>query len=100
MNEKGLIDDKTVIQKANKILADELCRGFLEAIAELEDNEAHRKREFPKTRLHKVEGAKDVYRADIDKTSGWRIHIMYGSEDKRIHLCDVLKGKEHVIFSS
>ena len=95
MNEKGLIDDKTVIQKANKILPDELCRGFLEAIAELEDNEAHRKREFPKTRLHKVEGDKDVYRADIDKTSGWRIHIMYGSEDKRIHLCDVLKGKEH-----
>ena len=39
MNEKGLIDDKTVIQKANKILPDELCRGFLEAIAELEDNE-------------------------------------------------------------
>lgn len=94
MNEKGLVDDKAVIKKANKILPDELLKDFLDALAELEDNEAHRTRNFPKTRLHKVTGAKDVYRADINKISGWRIHLMYES-DNRIHLCDVLEGKEH-----
>lgn len=94
MDAKGLIDDKGVILKANKILPNELSKDFIEALAELEDNEAHRTITFPKTRLHKVEGAKDVYRADIDKISGWRIHVMYGS-DKRIHLCDILEGKEH-----
>ena len=94
MNEKGLVDNKAVIQKANKLLPDELCREFLEALAELEDNEAHRTRTFPKTRLHKVSGAKDIYRADINKISGWRIHLIYGT-DNRIYLCDVLKGSEH-----
>lgn len=94
MAAKGLIDDKGVILKANKILPNELSKDFIEALAELEDNEVHRTRTFTKTRLHKVEGAKDVYRADIDKISGWRIHIMYGN-DSRIHLCDILEGKEH-----
>ena len=42
-----------------------------------------------------MEGAKNIYRADIDKISGWRIHLMYGKDDKRIHLCDILEGKEH-----
>ena len=95
MNEKGIIDDKAVIKKANKLLPIDLCKGFIEAIAELEDNEAHRTRSFPKTRLHKVEGAKDIYRADIDQISGWRIHLMYGKDDQRLHLCDVLERKEH-----
>lgn len=95
MNCKGLVDDKGIIHKANKIIPDELCRNFIEALAELENEEAHIKREYPKTRLHKVEGAKGVYRADIEKVSGWRIHVMFNSDDKRIHICDVLEGKEH-----
>ncbi|MBE5857121.1 MAG: hypothetical protein E7296_06060 [Lachnospiraceae bacterium] len=95
MSDKGLVDEKGVINKANKILPVELTKDFIEAIAELEDNEAHRTRQFPKTRLHKVEGAKGVYRADIDKTSGWRIHLMFGEKDSLVHLCDVLEGKEH-----
>lgn len=94
MVSKGLIDDNGIIQKACKNLPEEYIRDFMEALSELEDNEAHRTRTFPKTRLHKVEGAKNVYRADIDKVSGWRLHVIYG-EDSRIHLCDVLEGKEH-----
>jgi hypothetical protein len=74
-----LCDKYGVIYEAMKILPnDELKIGFLEALAELEDNECHRTRKFPKTRLHKVKGIKQaVYRADIDKTSGWRIHLQY-----------------------
>lgn len=94
MNKKGLIDDQAVIYKANEILPDEYSKKFIAAISELEDNDEHIKREFPVTRLHKVSGAKGVYRADIDKISGWRIHVKYG-DDNRIHLCDILKDKEH-----
>ena len=87
MSNKPLLDSYGVIAKARKILPEELYKGMIESLAELEDNEAHRKREFPKTRLHAVEGADKVYRADIDKISGWRLHIQYG-EDHAIHLCD------------
>lgn len=67
-----LCDEFGIIHEAMKILADdELKIGFLEALAELEDNECHRTRKFPKTRLHKVKGVKQaIYRADIDKVSG------------------------------
>lgn len=80
--------------KANKLLPKEYIADLIEAIAELEDNDAHRKLDFPKTRLHSVEGFKGVFRADIDKKSGWRLHVQY-DKDKRIHLCDVLEDKEH-----
>lgn len=94
MKAKGLLDEFGVIAKANKLLPDELCRSILRAIAELEDNEAHRTRNFPVTQLHAVEGIKGVYRAYIDKTKGWRLHVRYG-EDKNLHLCDVLEPNEH-----
>jgi len=94
MNNKPLLDERGVIAKAMKILPQNLCTEMLSSLAELEDNEAHRKREFPKTRLHAVEGFKGIYRADIDKISGWRLHIQYG-DDHAIHLCDVLSGAEH-----
>ena len=70
-----LCDEYGIIHEAMKILPDdELKICFLEALAELEDNECHRTRNFPKTRLHKVKGVKQaIYRADIDKVSGWRI---------------------------
>ncbi|AFZ34897.1 hypothetical protein Sta7437_1330 [Stanieria cyanosphaera PCC 7437] len=74
-----LYDRYGIIYEAMRILPNnELKISFLEALAELEDNECHRTRKFPKTRLHKIKGIKQaVYRADIDKISGWRIHIQY-----------------------
>ncbi|MGB5960711.1 MAG: hypothetical protein WBG73_08650 [Coleofasciculaceae cyanobacterium] len=91
---KPLLDEYGVIYEAMKILPDELKLDFLEALAELEDNECHRTKSFPKTRLHKVKGVKQaIYRADIDKVSGWRIHIQYINGE--IHLKDIIKGKRH-----
>jgi hypothetical protein len=90
-----LCDEYGIIYQAMKILPDdELKIGFLEALAELEDNECHRTRKFPKTRLHKVKGVKQaIYRADIDKISGWRIHIQY--INGQIHLKDIIEGQRH-----
>jgi hypothetical protein len=34
-----------------------------------------------------------VYRADIDKISGWRLHVQY--EDGQIHLKDIIEGQKH-----
>ena len=92
---KPLFDDYGIIHEAMKTLpTDELKIAFLEALAELEDNEAHKTRNFPKTRLHKVTGIKQaVYRADIDKISGWRLHVQYS--DGEIHLKDIIEGQKH-----
>ena len=51
---KKLLDEFGVIYEGNKILPDNFKLQFLEALAELEDNECHKTRTFPKTRLHKV----------------------------------------------
>lgn len=90
-----LHDEYGIIYQAMKILPnDQLKIGFLEALAELEDSECHRTRTFPKTRLHKVKGVKQaIYRADIDKVSGWRIHVQYVNGE--IHLKDIIEGKRH-----
>ena len=92
---KPLHDEYGVIREAVKELpSNELKLSFLEALAELEDNECHRTRTFPKTRLHKVTGVKQaVYRADIDKISGWRLHIQY--QNQAIHLKDVIEARRH-----
>ncbi len=91
---KPLLDEYGVIHEAIRILPAELKVNFLEALAELEDNECHRTRSFPKTRLHKVTGIKQaIYRADIDKISGWRIHIQY--IEGKIHLKDIIEGQQH-----
>lgn len=92
---KPLLDEYGIIHEANKILPDDLHKiKFLESLAELEDNNAHKTRTFPKTRLHKVEGIKQkIYRADIDKISGWRFHIQY--VDNQVHLKDVIEGQKH-----
>lgn len=91
----ALHDDYGIISQAMKILPDDRLKiCFLEALAELEDRECHRTRSFPKTRLHKVKGIKQaIYRADIDKISGWRIHVQY--VDGQIHLKDILSGQRH-----
>jgi len=92
---KALVDEYGVIRDAAKRLpADDHRVSFLAALAELEDNEAHRTRSFPKTRLHRVVGiTQAIYRADVDKISGWRIHIQY--ENGQIHLKDVIEGQRH-----
>jgi len=90
-----LFDEWGVIHDAAKRLPNgELKVGFLEALAELEDHECHRTRRFPKTRLHRVVGYKEpVYRADVDKISGWRLHLQY--EKGEIHLKDIIEGQRH-----
>jgi hypothetical protein len=90
-----LCDEYGIIYQAMKTLPDDQLKvDFLEALAELEDNECHRTRTFPKTRLHKVKGVKQaIYRADVDKTSGWRIHIQY--VEGQVHLKDIVEGQNH-----
>jgi hypothetical protein len=91
---KPLLDEYGVILEGMKILPEHLKINFLEALAELEDNECHRTRTFPKTRLHKVTGIRQaIYRADIDKISGWRIHLQY--IEGKIHLKDIVGGQHH-----
>jgi hypothetical protein len=91
----SLYDEYGIIYEARKILPNnDLKIDFLEALAELEDNECHRTRNFPKTRLHRIKGIKQaIYRADIDKISGWRIHVQY--INGKIHLKDIVPGQRH-----
>ena len=92
---KPLLDEYGIIYEAMKKIPDsKLKLEFIEALAELEDNECHRTRSFPKTRLHRVSGVKQmIYRADINKVSGWRIHLQY--ENGQIVLKDVIEGRRH-----
>jgi len=92
---KALTDEYGVISEACKVLpSNEFKIKFPEALAELEDNSAHKSRQFPKTRLHKVVGVKQsIYRADIDKISGWRLHVQY--IDYQLHLKDIVEGQSH-----
>ena len=92
---KPLLDEYGIIYEALvKIPDNRLKMEFLEALAELEDNNCHRTRQFPKTRLHRVRGVKQaIYRADITKISGWRIHVQY--IDGKIVLKDVIEGNRH-----
>ncbi|MBN1636407.1 MAG: hypothetical protein JW920_07830 [Deltaproteobacteria bacterium] len=92
---KPIYDEYGVIFEAQKRLSDDRLRmAFFEALAELEDNECHRTRHFPKTRLHRVTGVKEaIYRADVTKISGWRIHLQY--IDGSLHLKDLVDGALH-----
>jgi len=93
---KKLLDEFGVIYEGNKILPQEFKIPFLESLAELEDNNCHKTRTFPKTRLHKVSGFKQaVYRADIDKTSGWRLHLQYDKKSGILILKDIIEGQKH-----
>jgi hypothetical protein len=90
-----IFDEWGVIRDAhNNLPSVDLKLAFLAALEELENNECHRTRTFPRTRLHKVVGYKEpVYRADVDKISGWRIHLQY--ENGQIHLKDLIEGQKH-----
>ena len=72
---KGMVDDHGTIYVCNKKLPDEFKMKLIEVLAELQDNECHATHQFPKSQLHKIDGVKKVYRAYIDKTSGWRLHV-------------------------
>lgn len=92
---KKLLDEFGIILEGNKILPEEFKLKFLSALAELENNECHKKQEFPYTRLHKVKGIQQaVYRADIDKISGWRLHVQY-HKDGYLVLKDIIAGQKH-----
>ena len=92
---KALLDEYGVIYDAQKLLPDTKHRlQFLEALAELENNDCHKNRSFPVTRLHKVTGVKQaIYRADIDNISGWRLHVQY--KEGALHLKDIIAGSQH-----
>lgn len=92
---KCLVDEYGVIMEANKVLPDDDHRlSLMDALAELENNECHTSRSFPVTRLHRVTGVKEaVYRADIRKMSGWRLHLMYVKG--QLHLKDIVPGSKH-----
>ena len=94
---KKLFDEYGIIYEACRILPDVTYRlDFLEALAELEDYECHRTHKFPKTRLHRVTGiTQAIYRADINKISGWRIHLQYSKKDDSLHLKDLIEGQKH-----
>ena len=92
---KILVDEYGIINLACKILPSvDFKIKFLEALAELEDNYAHKNWQFPKTKLHKVAGVEEtIFRGYIDKISGWRIHVQY--ENNQIHLKDIIDGQKH-----
>ena len=94
---KALLDEYGVIYEANKYLPDDKHRVWLvEALAELEDNNCHKERSYPKTRFHKVTGIEQaVYRADINKTSGWRLHLQFDRITNQLHLKDIIEGQLH-----
>jgi hypothetical protein len=94
---KAILDEYGIIYQANKILPDDRHRiQMIEALAELEDNSCHTARSFPKTRLHRVKGyEKAIYRADIDKISGWRLHLQYHKETGQLRLKDIIEGQKH-----
>lgn len=92
---KVLADHFAVILDAHQRLPDDRHRlQFLAGLAELENNNSHKLRSFPVTRLHKVVGTKKaIYRADVDKVSGWRFHVQYVNGD--LHLKDLISGALH-----
>ena len=94
---KKLLDEFGIIHEAEKILpTKDLKLDFLSALAELENNDCHTKRSFPKTRLHKITGVEEaIYRADIDKISGWRLHVQYRKSENLLVLKDIIEGSKH-----
>jgi hypothetical protein len=93
---KCLKDEYGVIREAAKVLPTEALKlAFLDALAELEDNDCYVRKVFPKPRLHRVTGIKQaIFRADIDKISGWRLHVQLG-KDACVHIKDLVEGQKH-----
>ena len=85
-----LFDAWGVIYDAAKRLPNEQLKlGFVAALAELGITSAI----APASFRRRVYTGSLVYRADIDKVSGWRIHLQY--ENGQVHLKDVIEGQKH-----
>jgi len=97
---KKIVDEYGIIYNSwHNLPIPELKLDFLELLADLEDNECHRTRLFPKTRLHKVVGVRQaIYRTDVSKASGWRIHIQY--IDGELHLKTLFRAPITMMFSA
>ena len=90
-------DPYGVVYDAVKILPDPKHKvGLIETLAELEEASRYVSKDFPKARMHKVAGIKqDVFRADINKYTGWRMHVQHSPDGGHLILNDVLEGKDH-----
>ncbi|NMC64282.1 MAG: hypothetical protein GYA55_14050 [SAR324 cluster bacterium] len=76
-----ILDEYGIIYEASSRLPENLWDDLILSLSELEDNECHRIHKFPITRLHRIAGLKEeVYRADVKKSSCWRIHLQYGNK--------------------
>jgi len=93
---KALLDKYGILRKAWGDLPDDRHRlQLLECLAELENVESYKKREFPVSRLHRAKGVRQtIYRADIDKISGWRLHLQFDG-DGTLCLKDLIPGSKH-----
>lgn len=96
MDIKGLVDDSGVIYDAVHSVPVEFHGKFLCALAELEDNNNHKKNNYPLTHFEVMKGTGSyrVYRFYIDKISGWRCYAQFGN-DKKLHLCAISEPKDH-----
>ena len=92
---KRMLDKTGIIYESEKELPEEYKMRFLSVLAELENNECYKKREFPVSQLHKIEGIEGIYRAYVDKISGGRIHIKYNKKRQTVELVELLKPSEH-----
>jgi len=97
MASKGIVDDCGTIRDIYKDVPADFHAKAIAAIAELENNENHKKHEFPISQIHlmtNIKGDDKVYRFYIDKITGWRVMAKYG-KDKRLHLCGVCDPSYH-----
>lgn len=93
---KALLDKYGILREAWNTLPDDRHRlQLLEGLAELENVESYRTLQFPVTRFHRAKGVKQtVYRADVDKISGWRLHLQF-DHDGTLCLKDLIPGSKH-----
>lgn len=92
---KGLVDEFGIIKEIFENVPSEFHCKFLDSISELEDNDAFKHWEFPKSRFHKMENTnREVFRFDIDKATGWRV-IATLEKDSRMHLKALSYPSDH-----
>ena len=92
---KGLVDDYGIINEVVEKVPAAFHGHFLNSLAELELNDNFVHTNFPISRFHKMTGTtSDVFRFDIDKTSGWRVLAVL-DDDKKIHLIALSYPNEH-----
>lgn len=94
---KKLRDNLGVLHQTYKDLPSDYHSDLVKTLAELEDNECHRKHKFPHTQLHKAKGLGkaigDIYICYIHKISGWRFQVQY--KDGYIELLNISCPEEH-----